>query len=64
MISATKTGIFVGALLSLTWYGLGFWVFFFVAMAMLLGAVIGRILDGKLNLRSLVDVFRGRGTSS
>ncbi len=64
MISSTKMGILVGALLALTWYGLGFWVFFFVAMAMLVGAVVGRIIDGKLDIRSLVDVFRGKGTSS
>lgn len=64
MISSTKMGIIVGALLALTWHGLGFWVFFFVAMAMLVGAVFGRISDGKLDIRSLVDVFRGKGPSS
>ncbi|GAA4173934.1 hypothetical protein [Gryllotalpicola koreensis] len=64
MITATKVGIFVGAILAVVWFALGFWAFFFVAIAMILGALIGRIIDGKLDIRSLVDTFRGKRTSS
>lgn len=64
MISATKVGIFVGATLAVVWLTLGFWACFFVAIAMILGAIIGRVIDGKLDLRSLVDIFRGKRTSS
>jgi len=62
--SATRTGILVGAVLALTWVVLGFWPFLFVAIAMAIGALIGRIIEGKLSLAALVDVFRGKRTSS
>ncbi|MBF4551149.1 DUF2273 domain-containing protein [Pseudoclavibacter sp. VKM Ac-2888] len=62
--SLTRTGILIGAVLALTWIILGFWAFFFVVIAMLIGGLIGRILDGKLNASALVDVLRGRNTSS
>ena len=62
--SATRTGILIGAVLALTWVIVGFWAFFFVAVAMAVGAVIGRIVEGKLNVSALVDVFRGKRSSS
>ncbi|PJJ63808.1 DUF2273 domain-containing protein [Compostimonas suwonensis] len=62
--SATRTGILIGAVLALTWIVIGFWAFFFVAIAMIVGAVIGRIIDGKLNVAGLVDAFRGKRSSS
>lgn len=62
--SSTRTGILVGAVLALTWIVLGFWAFFFVAIAMALGALIGRIVDGKLSVAGLVDAFRGKRSSS
>ncbi|MCS5723055.1 DUF2273 domain-containing protein [Herbiconiux sp. CPCC 203407] len=62
--SSTRTGILVGAVLALTWIVLGFWAFFFVAVAMALGALIGRIVDGKLSVAGLVDAFRGKRSSS
>jgi uncharacterized membrane protein len=64
MISATKVGIFVGALLAIVWFQFGFWAFFFVAIAMIIGALVGRILDGKLDMRSLADAVRGKRSSS
>ncbi|WP_232818974.1 DUF2273 domain-containing protein [Homoserinimonas sp. OAct 916] len=62
--SATRTGIFVGALLALTWIVLGFWPFVFVAVAMAIGAVLGRIAEGKISMAGLVDAFRGKRSSS
>jgi uncharacterized membrane protein len=62
--TATKTGALFGAVLALTWLLLGFWPFFFVAVAMGLGAAIGRIIEGKLSVARLVDAFRGTRTSS
>lgn len=64
MTSATRTGIAIGAVLALTAIIFGFWAFVFVAIAMAIGAVIGRIVDGKLDIGSLVDVFRGKRSSS
>ena len=63
-MSATVTGTAVGAVLALTWITLGFWAFVLVGVAMLVGAVIGRIVDGRLDVRALADVFRGRRSSS
>ncbi|WP_382308718.1 DUF2273 domain-containing protein [Herbiconiux sp. UC225_62] len=62
--SATRTGILIGAVLALTWIVLGFWPFVFVAVAMAVGAVIGRVVEGKLNLSAVVDAFRGKRSSS
>lgn len=62
--SATRTGILVGAVLALTWVTLGFWPFFFVAVAMAIGALVGRIIEGKLSVAGLIDAFRGTRSSS
>ncbi|WP_291039900.1 DUF2273 domain-containing protein [Herbiconiux sp.] len=62
--SATRTGILVGAVLALTWVVIGFWAFFFVAVAMAIGALVGRIVEGKLSVAGLVDAFRGKRSSS
>lgn len=64
MITATKVGIFVGATLAIVWFTIGFWAFFFVAIAMIIGAIVGRIVDGKLDVRSLADAVRGKRSSS
>ncbi|RJT87116.1 hypothetical protein D6T64_16840 [Cryobacterium melibiosiphilum] len=60
----TTLGIAVGGVLALTWALLGFWVFAFVAVAMLIGGLIGRVVDGRLDVSALVDVFRGKRSSS
>lgn len=57
-------GILVGAVLALTWITLGFWAFVFVAVTMVVGVLVARVIDGRLDLRSLADVFRGKRSSS
>lgn len=64
MITSTKFGIFVGAILAIVWLTFGFWGFVLVAVAMIIGAIAGRIIDGKLDVRSLVDAVRGKRSSS
>lgn len=64
MISTTKTGILVGAVLALAWIGFGFWAAVLVAVAMLIGGLIGRIIDGKLDVRTVANAFRGKRSSS
>jgi uncharacterized membrane protein len=54
----------VGAILSLTWVILGFWAFLFVGLAMLVGALIGRVVDGRLDVSSLIGAFQGKRSSS
>lgn len=63
-MTPTKFGIFTGAILALTWSICGFWTFLFVAVAMAVGALVGRAADGKLNVTSLLDAFRGKRSSS
>jgi uncharacterized membrane protein len=64
VITTTTVGIFVGATLAIVWFTLGFWAFLLVAIAMIVGAIVGRIIDGKLDMRSLVDAVRGKRSSS
>lgn len=63
-MTATRTGILVGAVLALSWIMFGFWAFFFVAVAMAVGALIGRIADGKLDVSSLLGALSGKRSSS
>ncbi len=64
MISTTKTGMLVGAILALTWIAIGFWACVIVAAAMLIGGLLGRLIDGKLDVRRIADAFRGKRSSS
>lgn len=63
-MSKTVIGAAAGVVLALTWLTLGFWAFILVAVAMLIGAGVGRVLEGRLDLRSLADALRGRRSSS
>jgi len=63
-VSASVIGAAAAAVLALTWVVLGFWAFLLVALAMLLGAGVGRIIDGRLDVRALAEAFRGRRSSS
>lgn len=63
-MTTTNTGILVGAVLALTWIMFGFWAFVFVAFAMAVGVFVARVIDGRIDLRSLSDVVRGKRSSS
>ncbi|HLS91946.1 MAG TPA: DUF2273 domain-containing protein [Microbacterium sp.] len=63
-MTATTIGAAVGAVLAVTWIALGFWAFVLVAIAMLAGAAIGRVVEGRVDVRALADAFRGRRSSS
>ncbi len=60
----SQVGILVGAVLALTWIILSFWACLLVAIAMAIGVLVARLIDGKLDLRSLADAFRGKRSSS
>ena len=62
-MSTSVIGAAVAAVLALTWVVLGFWAFVLVAVAMLIGAIAGRVFDGRLDVRALAEVFRGRRSS-
>lgn len=63
-MSATLAGALTGAVLAFAALIFGFWGFLLVAALMLLGALAGRVVSGRLDLRALAAVFTGRRTSS
>ncbi|MCT1477793.1 DUF2273 domain-containing protein [Microbacterium sp. p3-SID336] len=63
-MNASVIGGAAAAALALTWIALGFWAFLLVLLAMLVGAAVGRIVDGRLDVRALAEVMRGRRSSS
>lgn len=63
-MSATRAGVAIGTILALTAVAFGFWAMLLVALFMAVGAVIGRALDGRLDMRGVVDAMRGKRTSS
>ena len=62
-MSPTTTGALIGALLALAALLFGFWGFLLVAVLAGVGAIVGRIASGKLDVRGLADVITGRRTS-
>jgi uncharacterized membrane protein len=56
-------GVLCGALLALVLIIFGFWAFLLVAVFMGIGALLGRLASGKLDLRDLANAFSGRRTS-
>lgn len=63
-MTATNTGILIGAVLALSWVAFGFWAFVFVAVAMGIGALVARIVAGQTDLSAIVDAVRGKRVSS
>lgn len=63
-MSATLAGTAVGATLAITALAFGFWAMLLVALFMAVGAIVGRIVDGRLDLRGVFEALRGKRTSS
>lgn len=63
-MSATTAGILIAATLGICAVAFGFWAMLLVALFMAVGAVIGRSVDGRLDLRGALDALRGKRTSS
>jgi len=63
-VNTTVVGMAVGAVLAIVALTLGFWAFVVVAVAIALGGLIGRIVSGDVDVRRLLDVLRGRRSSS
>jgi uncharacterized membrane protein len=62
-MTPTVVGALCGAILAVSALVFGFWGFLLVAVLMGAGALIGRIVSGKLDIRGLADAFTGRRTS-
>ncbi|OMH23343.1 hypothetical protein BKD30_13485 [Tersicoccus phoenicis] len=63
-MSPTVTGLAVGATLAIVVLAWGFWGFLLTAVFMLVGAVAGRVAEGRLDLRAVADSLRGKRSSS
>lgn len=63
-MTATVVGMGAGALLAIVAVTLGFWAFVVVAVFMFVGGLVARIVTGDVDLRRLLDVLRGRRSSS
>ncbi|ALE93740.1 hypothetical protein AOC05_17720 [Arthrobacter alpinus] len=63
-MSSTTTGVAVGAILAISALAFGFWAMLLVALFMAVGAVVGRSLAGRLDVRGAFDALRGKRTSS
>lgn len=63
-MNATVVGMGAGALLAIVAVTLGFWAFVVVAVFMLVGGLVARLVTGDIDFRRLLDVLRGRRSSS
>ncbi|KRF09166.1 hypothetical protein ASH00_05860 [Arthrobacter sp. Soil782] len=63
-MNLTVVGILVGTILAFAALIFHFWGFLLVALFMTIGAFVGRVADGKLDLRSVRDALAGRRSSS
>ena len=63
-MTATTTGMAVGAVLSVSALAFGFWGFVLVAVFIAVGALVGRIVSGRTDVAGLLDALRGRRSSS
>lgn len=63
-MTPTAVGMAVAALLAIVWIVLGFGAFLLVALAIAVGAVVGRVVEGRLDLGELLAAVRGRRSSS
>ncbi|WP_455903650.1 DUF2273 domain-containing protein [Microbacterium sp.] len=62
-MSPTVTGALMGVILAVSILLFGFWGLLLVALFMGIGALVGRIMSGKLDVRGLANAFSGRRTS-
>ncbi|NYE96141.1 putative membrane protein [Psychromicrobium silvestre] len=60
----TLVGIGAGAFLAFMAFAFGFWGFLIAVIFMVIGAILGRAADGKLDLRGVLDALTGRRSSS
>ncbi|MHA7280876.1 DUF2273 domain-containing protein [Arthrobacter sp. MDT2-2] len=63
-MTPTTIGMAAGAVLAFAALIFGFWGFVLTLVLVLFGALVGRTLEGKLDLRGVVDALSGRRSSS
>ena len=63
-MSYTVVGMGVGAVLAWAALVFNFWGFLLMAVFLVVGALLGRAAEGKLDWRSIRDALTGRRSSS
>jgi hypothetical protein len=63
-VTKTQSGVAIAAVLAIVWIAFNFGAFVLVAIAMLIGGLIGSYLDGRLDVSGIVSAVRGRRSSS
>lgn len=63
-MTPTTLGMATGAVLAFAALIFGFWGFLLTLVLVLLGAFVGRVIEGKLDLRGVLDALAGRRSSS
>ena len=63
-MTPTTIGMAAGAVLAFAALIFGFWGFVLTLGLVLCGALVGRTLEGKLDLRGVLDALSGRRSSS
>ncbi|MGT2426470.1 DUF2273 domain-containing protein [Amnibacterium kyonggiense] len=63
-MTTTQQGMAIAAVLAIVWIVLGFGAMILVALAIILGALIGRYVEGRLDVSGIVSAVRGRRSSS
>ncbi|MFI5084327.1 MAG: DUF2273 domain-containing protein [Actinomycetales bacterium] len=63
-MNLTVVGLTAGAFLAFMAFRFGFWGFLIAVIFMAVGAAVGRAMEGKLDLRSVLDALAGRRSSS
>jgi uncharacterized membrane protein len=63
-MTPTTTGMAAGAVLAFAALIFGFWGFLLTLVLVLCGALTGRIIEGRIDLRGVLDALSGRRSSS
>jgi uncharacterized membrane protein len=62
-VSVSTKGALAGLVLALSALIFGFWGFILVALFMAIGVVVARMTAGEIDVRNVVNAFKGRSTS-
>lgn len=63
-MSTTQAGMAIAAVLAIVWITISFGAFVLVALAILIGGLIGLYIEGRLDVSGIVSAVRGRRSSS
>jgi uncharacterized membrane protein len=63
-VNLTVVGIAIGAFVAFMSFQFGAWGFIGSLIFMAIGAILGRVVEGKVDLRRVWDALNGRRSSS